>query len=186
MFTISIYFKPMLSILPYNTRKKGKKTRLPHPAHRSFHPISFVLWLILCFIGLHSIHLYSYKCTFRRLKPFRHFYHRLLWIHPGKRARSTENLTHVWKLSAQLSPLYFKAQFSLFFSNTFQILVNCVIMVKILGRKAALRNIHGYCTGGKVVWNRKKIGWRILSCSRSTRAAFRILTETVSAIFPAF
>lgn len=26
MFTISIYFKPMLSILPYNTRKKGKKT----------------------------------------------------------------------------------------------------------------------------------------------------------------
>ena len=28
-------------------------------------------------------------------------------------------------------------------------------MVKILGRKAALRNIHGYCTGGKVVWNKK-------------------------------
>lgn len=26
MFTISIYFKPMLSILPYNTRKKVKKT----------------------------------------------------------------------------------------------------------------------------------------------------------------
>lgn len=26
MFTISIYFKPMLAILPYNTRKKGKKT----------------------------------------------------------------------------------------------------------------------------------------------------------------
>ena len=85
MFTFSIYFKPTLSILSYSTRKKGKK-RLPHPAPRSFHPISFVLWLILCFIGLHSIHLYSYKCTFRRLKPFRHFYHRLLWIHPGKRA----------------------------------------------------------------------------------------------------
>ena len=31
-------------------------------------------------------------------------------------------------------------------------------MIKTLGRKAALRNIHGYCTGGKVVWNRKKIG----------------------------
>ena len=66
--------------------EKRVKKRLPHPAHRSFHPISFALWLILCFIGLHSIHLYSYKCTFRRLKPFRHFYHRLLCIHPGKRA----------------------------------------------------------------------------------------------------
>lgn len=157
MFTVSIYFKPTLSILPYNTRKKGKK-RLPHPAHRSFHPISFVLWLILCFIGLHSIHLYSYKCTFRRLKLFRHFTTGFSEFTPANEHRSIENLTHVWKLSAQISPLYFKAQFSLFFSNTFQILVNCVIMVKILGRKAALRNIHGYCTGGKVVWNRKKIG----------------------------
>lgn len=30
MFIISIYFKPALSILPYNTRKKGKKKRLSH------------------------------------------------------------------------------------------------------------------------------------------------------------
>lgn len=119
MFTVSIYFKPTLFILPYNIQKKVKK-RLSHPAHRSFHPIFFVLWLILCFIGLHSIHLYSYKCTFRRLKPFWHFTTGFSEFTPGKRAPgSIENLTHVWKLSAQLSPLYFKAQFSLFFSNTF-------------------------------------------------------------------
>ena len=43
MFTVSIYFKPMLSILPYNTRKKLKKDGC-----RTRHTVLFTLYHLTC------------------------------------------------------------------------------------------------------------------------------------------
>ncbi len=48
MFTVSIYFEPMLSILPYNTRKKGKKN-----GYRTRHTVLFTLYPLSC--GLYSV-----------------------------------------------------------------------------------------------------------------------------------
>lgn len=48
MFTISIYFKPMLSILLYNIQKKVKKT-----VCHTRHTVLFTLYPLSC--GLYSV-----------------------------------------------------------------------------------------------------------------------------------
>lgn len=92
------------------------------------HPVSFDLYLTLCFIGLYSIHLYCYKCTFRRLKTFRHFYHRLLWIHPGKRAPQYRKLNACLEAKRPAFPFILQSTiftiFLKYFSNSCKLCYN--------------------------------------------------------------